>query len=72
MFPSTPNVCPVNDHSSDDVIEAVIKNLKKPPIDIKTFAGNPLEYKRFRRQFESKVSINCDNDDERLNYLELW
>ena len=72
MMSNTANNNPANEQSTDEVITAVVKNSKKPSIDINKFDGNPLDYKRFRRQFECKVSINCDNDDERLIYLEQY
>jgi hypothetical protein len=37
-----------------------------------TFDGNPLNYRRFMRQFTSKVANNCVDDDERMNYLEQF
>ena len=55
-----------------DILLSMVHNLKKPVMDIKKFDGNPTEYKRFLRQFETKVSVHCDNDDERMNFLEQY
>jgi hypothetical protein len=57
---------------SDEVITAVVRHLKKPSMDITKFDGSPLEYHRFRRQFEFKIAVHCDNDDERMNFLEQF
>lgn len=51
-------------------IEAMIKPLRKPTPEVMRFDGNPLNYQRFLRQFHAKVVINCDNDYEKMNYLE--
>ena len=54
----------------ETAFQAIIHHLKKPATEIKKFAGNPLEYRKFLRQFHSKVVLNCENDDEKMNYLE--
>ncbi|XP_062588283.1 uncharacterized protein LOC134249947 [Saccostrea cucullata] len=56
--------------SSSASVQAVVKHLRKPTPEIKKFGGNPLDYRKFLRQFNAKVVINCDNDDEKMNYLE--
>lgn len=49
--------------STNSVIQSVVPEIKK-------FGGDPLEYRRFVRQFQAKVVANTDDDDERMNYLE--
>ena len=58
--------------SSDDVMVSVVRQLMKPMSDIHKFGGNPLDYKKFMRQFRSKVVMNCEDDEERLNFLEQF
>ncbi|XP_022335109.2 uncharacterized protein LOC111131734 [Crassostrea virginica] len=53
-----------------DAMQSVVQYLRRPIPEIKKFGGNPLEYRRFIRQFHNKVVINTKDDDERLNYLE--
>ena len=56
----------VSSVSEADVI-SIVRHLNKPAIEITKFGGIPLEYKRFMRQFETKIVCNTDNDDERLH-----
>jgi hypothetical protein len=56
--------------NNDSAIQAVVQNLRKPISEIKKFSGNPLRYRKFLRQFNAKVVMNCDNDEEKMNYLE--
>ena len=58
--------------SSDDVMVYVVRQLRKPISDIHKFGGNPLDYKTFMRQFRSKVVMNCEDYEERLNFLEQF
>jgi len=58
------------DNSTQDVFRTMIKTLRKPTPEIKKFGGNPLEFRKFLRQFETKVLQNCESDDEKMNYLE--
>lgn len=48
---------------------AVAKELNKPKVDIQPFKGNPIEYTRFVRQFNSRICNNTDSFEERMNYL---
>ena len=48
------------------------KLFKRPAIEISKFSGNPTEYNRFKRQFNARISSICDDDDERLSYLEQY
>jgi hypothetical protein len=51
---------------------SVVQHLKKPTSELKRFSGSPLEFQRFMRQFKTKVIMNCDDSDEKLNYLEQY
>ncbi|XP_074641192.1 uncharacterized protein LOC141898938 [Tubulanus polymorphus] len=53
-------------------LDSIVKHIKKPFVEIKKFDGNPLEYRRFIRQFNSRIAENTDDDDERLNFLEQF
>ncbi|XP_071948974.1 uncharacterized protein [Antedon mediterranea] len=45
--------------------------MRKPQMEIKKFAGESLEFKRFIRQFKSRVEQFC-SADEKLQYLEQF
>jgi len=64
---STVNSQPNNTVSGD--IHAVARELNKPKADIQTFEGNPMDYNRFIRQFNARVTANTDLFEEKLNYL---
>ena len=51
-------------------IQSIVQYLRLPIPEIKKFGGNPLEFRRFLRQFHAKVVLNTQDDDERMNYLE--
>ncbi|CAC5385829.1 unnamed protein product [Mytilus coruscus] len=53
-------------------MSAVVKHLQKPTPDIKKFGGNPLEYRKFYRQFQARIVANTDNDEEKMTYLEQF
>ena len=59
-------------HSSNHEMSQLIRQLKKPQCDITKFSGDPLRYRKFLRQFEMRILANTDDDDERVNYLELY
>ncbi|XP_006819133.1 uncharacterized protein LOC102802549 [Saccoglossus kowalevskii] len=61
-----------NHKSSDEVILAVVRELKKPQSDINKFSGIPMQYRKFMRQFTSRVVANTSNAEELMNYLELY
>ena len=66
-----------NSSSSGDsaVAEAmlnVVRHLKRPQSDIGTFNGDPLKYRRWMRQFNTRIVPYTDTDDERLNFLEQY
>ena len=50
----------------------MVKLMRKPSLDIDKFDGDALLYRRFVRQFDNYVSAFCDNDHERLTYLEKF
>ena len=60
------------DNATDSGLETMVKLMRKPSPDIYKFDGNALLYRRFVRQFNNYVSAFCDNDDERLTYLEKF
>ena len=74
-----PDVKPKSLHHSDaesdtsaSALASVAKLLKRPQVDIQKFNGDPTKYRKFIRQFNTKVASICDDDDERLTYLEQY
>jgi hypothetical protein len=59
-------------NSDSTALMAVVRHLNKPTSEIRKFGGNPLEYHRFLRQFQSRIVSNCDSFDEKLNFLEQY
>nr|XP_034339443.1 uncharacterized protein LOC105341007 [Crassostrea gigas] len=57
-----------NHHNTDDLF-TVARELNKPKADIQKFEGNPMDYQRFIRQFNTKVCANTSSYEERLNFL---
>ncbi|XP_069129352.1 uncharacterized protein [Argopecten irradians] len=43
----------INLSNSNTVIQSVVQHLRKPVAEVKKFSGNPLEYRRFLRQFNA-------------------
>lgn len=75
FIPKSERTSPLECHFQDEIkqettMQYVVQHLKKPVSEIKKFGGNPLEFRRFIRQFNSKVVMNTQDDDERMNYLE--
>ncbi|XP_038063125.1 uncharacterized protein LOC119733827 [Patiria miniata] len=58
--------------SGDNALLAVVRQLKRPTPEIKRFSGEPVDYRKFIRQFNTKVAVHTDNDDERMSYLEQF
>ena len=58
--------------SESEAIACIVKNLRKPVADIKKFGGDPLQFRKFVRQFNAKVVKNCETEDEKMNYLEQF
>ena len=56
----------------EDALFSVLRHMRKPISDVKKFGGDPLEYQKFMRQFNSRVVINCDDYNEKLNYLDQY
>ena len=49
---------------------SVVKHMRKPLAEISKFGGDPLMYRKFIRQFNTRIVCNTDDDDEKLTYLE--
>ena len=60
---------PVNTENS---VSSIVRHLTKPQLNLTKFSGNPLDYRRFLRQFTTKILNNTEDFDERLNYLEQF
>ena len=58
--------------NSVNALATVAKLLKRPQADIQKFSGDPTQYRKFMRQFNTKVATMCDDDDERLTFLEQF
>ena len=58
--------------SGDNVLLAIVRQLKRPSPEIKRFSGEPADYRKFIRQFNTKVAVHTENDDERMSYLEQF
>ena len=58
--------------SGDNILLAVVRQLKRPTPEIKRFSGEPTEYRKFIRQFNTKVTVHTENDDKRMSYLEQF
>ncbi|XP_064650038.1 uncharacterized protein LOC135501717 [Lineus longissimus] len=56
----------------DEAIRTMVNQMKKPATDIKKFSGDPLQYTRFMRQFNSRVVAYTSTSEERMNYLEQF
>jgi len=48
---------------------SIARELNKPRAEIKKFDGNPMIYKSFLRQFNTRIVINTDSYEELLTYL---
>lgn len=72
ISPQQGHISTVNSQLNNTVagdIHAVARELNKPKADIQTFEGNPMDYNRFIRQFNARVTANTDSFEEKLNYL---
>lgn len=65
---SEPNTCATN----HEVMYDVVKELRKPVSEIEKFDDNPLKFKKFMRQFQTRVLNNASTADERINFLEQF
>ena len=43
--------------------------MNKPKAEIQKFEGNPMDYQRFIRQFNTKVCANANSYEDRLIFL---
>ena len=50
----------------------LMKRLRKPNPDITELGINPLEFRKFFRQFTAYIAMNSDCEDEKMNYLEQF
>ena len=62
---------PINSESYSHVdgLLNVAREMNKPKAEIQKFEGNPMDYQRFIRQFNTKVCANTNSYEERLNFL---
>ena len=58
--------------SASEAALSMAKELKKPPADISKFDGNPMDFRRFKRQFHTRIVCYTDSDDERMTYLDQY
>jgi hypothetical protein len=58
--------------AENDVMMSVVRELRKPQAELKRFSGDPLEYRRFLRQFKLKVESLTQDYDERMSYLDQY
>ncbi|CAC5358793.1 unnamed protein product [Mytilus coruscus] len=66
------NMNNIQANTVENSMSAVVKHLQKPTPDIKKFRGNPLEYRKFYRQFQARIVANTDNEEEKMTYLEQF
>ncbi|KAJ8045012.1 hypothetical protein HOLleu_07928 [Holothuria leucospilota] len=52
-------------------LEKVLIEMQKPQLEINTFGGDCITFKKFMRQFKCRVDGLC-SDDERIAYLEQY
>lgn len=60
------------DESYVEKLVSMTKVMKRPNIEIKKFDGNPLDFNRFMRQFKTKIEEACEDDEERMSFLEQY
>lgn len=56
-------------YESRSEIQTVARELNKPKADLQKFDGNPMNYTRFLRQFNTRICSNTESYEERLNNL---
>ena len=64
------NTCSITAHNNN--LLSLVQHLNKPTSVIDKFDGDPLRYQHFMRQFRSRVVNNCNDSEERLNFLEQY
>ena len=50
----------------------MVQHLRKPISEIKKFGGDPLEYRKFCRQFNARIVVNAETEEEKMTYLEQF
>ena len=55
-----------------EVDRSYVNLLRKPEVKVDTFKGDALSFSRFVRQLESRVFPHCEDDEEKLTYLEQY
>ena len=60
----------INSSALDSDMTSVVKHLRKPVSDIKKFGGDPLEFRKFYRQFNARIIVKSENEEEKMTYLE--
>lgn len=58
----------INHHNGEDLLN-VARELNKLKAEIQKFKGNPMDYQRFIRQFNTKVCANTSSYEECLKFL---
>lgn len=66
------NVQPSEYHDNHADMVSVVEHLRKPVSDIRKFGGDPLEFRTFIRQFNARIVVNAENEDEKMTYLEQY
>ena len=59
-----------NASAMSESVVSMAKLLKRPTFEIPKFSGDPIQFRRFMRQFHTKVTTVCDDDYEKMTYLE--
>ena len=55
--------------ASEPRLLAFTREMNKPKAEIHTFSGNLMDFSRFMRQFNARVTATTDSFEEKLNYL---
>ena len=55
-----------------EVDRSLISLLRKPEVTVDVFKGDALDFSRFMRQLESRVFPHCEDDEEKLTFLEQY
>ena len=61
-----------DDSQGENTMKEIIREMRKPQVNIKPFKGDPIEYKRFLRQFKTCIVSNTSDVEERMSYLEQF
>ena len=55
-----------------EIDRSFISLLRKPEVKVDVFKGDALDFNRFMRQLESRVFPHCEDDEEKLTFLEQY